>query len=132
MEDGERSYKKVLFVPGFLRDEGRVARVSQILKQVQPIFEKAGWKIVVSNYYRGEPTDLPLDVCAGRVDSELFWNKYDAVIAHSMGGLILPQNIWRNIPVVVIEYSIPWRLNDNHRDIKPPRPTEKGGRIPSE
>lgn len=25
---------------------------------------------------------------------------------HSMGGLILPQNIWRNIPVVVIES--PW------------------------
>jgi len=106
LEDRERSFKRILFVPGFLRDKERVARVSQILEHVQPLFNKEGWEIVVSNYYRGEPTNLPLDVCAGRVDSELFWNEYDAVIAHSMGGLLLPQNIWRNIPVVVIES--PW------------------------
>ena len=106
MESKEQRYKKVLFIPGFLRDEGRVARVSQIIEQIQPKFNDAGWEIVVSNYYQGKPTDLPLDVCAGRVDSELFWDKYDAVIAHSMGGLLLPQNIWRNIPVVVIES--PW------------------------
>jgi triacylglycerol esterase/lipase EstA (alpha/beta hydrolase family) len=106
LESKEQRYKKVLFIPGFLRDEGRVARVSQILEHVQPLFNKEGWEIVVSNYYQGQPTDRPLEIYAGSVYADIFYGEYRAIIAHSMGGLLLPENIQGNIPVIIIES--PW------------------------
>lgn len=104
--DNQDELKQVLFIPGFLCDKETVARVSQILKQVQPIFKKAGWEIVVSSYYQGQPTDQRLEVYAARVAEEIASGKYKIVMAHSMGGTLLPENIPGNIPVIVIES--PW------------------------
>lgn len=104
MESKEQRYKKVLFIPGFLRDKERVARVSQILEHVQPLFNKEGWEIVVSNYYQGQPTDRSLEIYAGSVYADIFYGEYRAIIAHSMGGLLVPEKLpSHTLPPVIIE-----------------------------
>ncbi|UMX48425.1 MAG: hypothetical protein L7H18_02700 [Candidatus Nealsonbacteria bacterium DGGOD1a] len=96
--------RPILFIPGFLRDEETVARVSQILEQVQPVFNEAGWKIVVSNYYQGEPMDNSLEIYARSVYADIFYGKYRTIIAHSMGGLLIPEKLPRQmLPPVIIE-----------------------------
>jgi len=93
--------KRVLFVPGFLGDEETLKLVPKILNDVQPAFNEAGWEIVVSNYYRGEPTNAPLEGYSVRVFDEIINDNWDAIIAHSMGGLLLPYDV--KVPVVIIE-----------------------------
>lgn len=100
----ENGLRKILFVPGFIGDKKTLHLIPDILGKVQSIFNLAGWEILVSNYYQGRSTTLPLDIYAGNVREKVFSGKWDAVIAHSMGGLLLPDRI--EVPVIIIESPI--------------------------
>jgi len=100
----EKELKQILFIPGFLRDKETVARVSQILEQVQPVFNEAGWEIVVSGYYAEQPTAHDLQTYADWIESEIRISQPRAIIAHSMGGLLVPEKLpEQTLPPVIIE-----------------------------
>lgn len=101
----DKKPKIVIFIPGFIVDIETLELIPKILAEVQPEFSKAGWEIVISNYYRNKPTDLPLNIYARRVAAEIETIDPDAIILFSMAGTLIANKI-PNIPVVIIE--APW------------------------
>ncbi len=91
------SIRKVLFVPGFLKDPETVQIVERKVAELQPLFQKRGWKIVLSDCYGGQPSSLSLFEYAQRVAREIENIQPDAVIAHSMGTLIV-RGSWKHYP----------------------------------
>jgi hypothetical protein len=99
--------RKILFIPGFLKDQETVQLLEQKVVEIQPLFQYFGWKIIPSNCYGGEPSLLPISEYAKRVAEEIKEIRPDAIIAHSMGTLII-RGSWKHYrgfrgPIVFIE-----------------------------
>lgn len=89
--------KKVLFVPGFLRDPETVQFAERKVVELQPLFRERGGEIVFSDCYGGQPSSLPLSEYAQRLAKEVENVQPDAIVAHSMGTLIVRAS-WKYYP----------------------------------
>jgi hypothetical protein len=95
--------KNVLFVPGIMRTKKELGMIKTILDKVQPIFEKNGWHLIISEYFAGQTTKLPLEFYRFLLQKEIEKKKPDAIIGHSMGSLLI-QGLWEFTgPIVLIE-----------------------------
>ena len=99
--------RKIIFVPGFVRNPESVKLIEQRVAEIQPVFQDNGWEIVLSKYYDGKPSVDPISKYAKIVAEEIEEIQPDAIIAHSMGTLIV-RGSWKYYkdfrgPIVFIE-----------------------------
>ena len=106
----------LFFCPGFIHDGKDVRLIGEILAEVAPKFEKAGWKIHLPSFCN-LPSYWPIESYAEILADEIVDLSPDAVAGLSMGVLTLRKSCeilkddFPDVPVVLMEgpnWGVSW------------------------